>query len=101
MGHRPLRNAETVGRYNTPGAPDIVGSNINYMDIGMAHEGRDAFMSRVDTANKKLDDAGTETYNSSFLSFYASRSSGIYGASDTVMPASADISMGLYLGRTA
>ena len=35
------------------------------------------------------------------ISFIASRSNAEYGAQSTVTPASADMTMGLYLGRTA
>ena len=35
------------------------------------------------------------------IDFLASRYSETYGASDTVMPASVDMKMGIYLGQTA
>lgn len=35
------------------------------------------------------------------LSFTLSRGNSIYGASDTVMPASANMAAGIYLGQTA
>lgn len=41
------------------------------------------------------------TFGGAELHAEASRCSSIYGAQDTVMPASADLSMGLYLGSLA
>ena len=54
------------------------------------------------------DQVETVTYSDKVVSsgydgftFKASRSSSEYGASNTVMPASVDMSVGLYLGRPA
>jgi len=43
----------------------------------------------------------TLTYNGPKSYFDASRCTPIYGANSTVMPESADIAVGIYLGRTA
>lgn len=40
-------------------------------------------------------------YSAKGIVFSASKSNEHYGASDTIMPASADMTMGLYLGRPA
>ena len=91
----------TPGKFNAPGLPNIIGGNINYMDIGIHQPGENAFRSNVDTADSQLEIAGTSTFNSSILLLNASLSNGTYGASNTVMPASTDMTVGLYLGRSA
>ena len=96
-----LRNGGTMGRYNAPGLPNIIGGNINYMDIGIHQPGENAFRSNVDTADSQLEISGASTFNSSILLLNASLSNGTYGASNTVMPASTDMHMGIYLGRPA
>ena len=91
-----LRNAGTQGKYNTPGMPDITGS-INIVSVFDGSVG--AFSSAEN--NKNLNGTAGGIFGRNVTNFEASRSNSEYGASDTIMPASADMTVGLYLGRSA
>lgn len=45
--------------------------------------------------------SGGSIFGGEYFYFEASRYNGIFGSCNTVMPASADMTVGLYLGRTA
>ena len=88
----------TPGRYNVPGMPGITasfglrwGSTVNTGSgaISMSQTGEDL------TQNSQT----ASTAKAAIWTFTASRSSKEYGAQTTVMPASVDTQMGLYLGR--
>ena len=103
--HRPLRNAGSSGKFNAAGLPDIVGTagvggshGASYelcMDGNSGALGANGGLGIHSYAPQTADN----TYGG--LSFAASYSSPLYGSTNTVMPACADMTMGLYLGRTA
>lgn len=99
--HRPLRNGGTMGKFNTPGLPELAGSFIvgwtNASIPTYAHDG--CFYASTYQA-AQLNQTGTTAVNNTFtLGMKASKANGIFGKSSTVMPSSADIIVGLYLGR--
>ena len=88
-----------MGKFNAAGLPDIVGTLRSW--IRMA-EGTGAFYTATENAaNVGVEDFVTLADNGPQTTFDASRCSPVYGSSDTVMPASADMAVGIYLGRTA
>ena len=107
-----LRNSGSVGKYNIPGMPNIAGgfwdllsssgvSDVVYTTMGNAggafyvpyhSSGND--VATITTNGKKVSDKDG-------IGLDASRSNSEYGAQSTVMPASADMIFGLYLGRQA
>lgn len=99
-----LRNGGTVGKYNAPGLPNIVGSAGVGGSLGTSYElcmdGSSGAL--VAKGEKTIHSYAAQTLDNTYggLSFAASQSSSLYGSSDTVMPASVDMKMGIYLGRT-
>ena len=96
-----LRNGETIGKYNAPGAPNITGClAVNRLSTGGIFQQSGAVgMDQSDTYGSPPD-VGTEGNNYS-ITINASLSNSEYGAQPTVMPASADILVAVYLGRSA
>lgn len=99
----PLRNAGaagTTGRYNAAGLPDLSGQ----MDGGGYYDGAEG-VGALYPSDARPEYIMSSTSGFSMLNckinFLASKSSLEYGAQPTVMPASADMVMGLYLGRTS
>lgn len=94
-----LRNGkrdETMGQHNEAGIPEIVAA----ANVLIGYENRrftGSFYESWNNMNGMLG-AGSTMGGVSF-EFKASLSSPRYGSSDTVMPESADIAIGLYLGR--
>lgn len=85
-----------MGKFNVAGLPGITGS---IEDTGTSIiNGSGAFRSFYSSGHWEgsVIENGTDSFD-----FDASRSSAIYGASDTVMPESVDVTMALYLGMTA
>ena len=88
---RVPEGAQTAGGYNAPGLPNITGSVImhsattgtNISGVTGAFYARTALSSFRDGGNK-----GSETTSIDMFFLNASRSSSIYGASETVQPAS-------------
>ena len=96
-----LRNAGTQGRYNTAGIPDLLGS-ISNIASGGAQVSTDAGALYISERGSNAVEPSGNIYGNTFqLEMKASRYSQTYGSSDTVMPASADLLFGLYLGRPA
>ena len=96
-----LRNAGTAGRYNVPGLPDVVAGWSN-MQVYRDQEAIIGFSGALD--GHPVQEAmvlGSVHYGWDGVNFYASRSNSEYGAQSTVMPASADMIFGLYLGTPA
>ena len=87
-----------TGKYNEPGVPDITGG---VHTGGGSNEDFTGAFYRQDISLIAGQHPTSAPINSSNFHFAASRVSHIYGASDTVMPASFDASVGLYLGRSA
>ena len=105
-----LRNAGTIGQYNDAGAPEIAGGfwNLASYDVGGSAHAMGSADGAFYTIYKKASDAviyvkADATHNTSGdgIGFMASRYASTYGASDTIMPASADIVVGIYLGCVA
>ena len=106
--------AGSAGGYNMPGVPDIIGNyapmtpttqnawqytgvlpGVNISGaFSLGGEGEKKSIAQL-TQNAVWDD---QTWN---LLFRASKSNPRYGASDTVMPASVNVPVMLYLGRSA
>ena len=100
-----LRNAGgdegSAGAYLVAGAPGISGwsavggwQGVNAVPLG-------AFQVQIEETGQALQTTIDPTNNLASILFDASLCSPVYGASDTVMPASVNIVSGLYLGRTA
>lgn len=102
----------TAGRYNAAGVPGIIGDFYNLVtnnppsipQMGYAHgcfytpaERGDAG-SIVGIATSAMITVAT---TGDGIQMDASKSSAVYGSSSTVMPASVDLTVGMYLGRTA
>lgn len=90
-----------MGAYNAPGLPGLTG----YSDVaGYSVHGYSP--TGVFGTNISIENAGISTYpsedsNTEVSTFDASRANDCYGASDSVMPPSVDMTMGLYLGCTS
>lgn len=98
-----MRNAGSPGKFNAAGLPDISGyvvnvaAQIDYTD-GLSVGGAFAVPEQVETVT--YSDKQVSNGHDGFT-FKASRSAGEYGASDTVMPASINTILGIYLGQTS
>lgn len=96
-----MRNAGILGKYNEPGIPDLTGNT----DVGgfsnRIAQPSGVFQTTVLAEKTYFTIQPSETFNLEVENFLASRSSSVFGASDTVMPASGDILFGLYLGCPA
>lgn len=92
-----LRNAGsmgTAGTYNVPGLPALAGT----MQGVVTDEGKaTGVFTYQRTALLNLSTSGNAKQTGSF----SLNPHSIFGASNTVMPASADVVVGLYLGRSA
>ena len=87
-----------TGKYNEPGVPDITGG---VHTGGGSNEDFTGAFYRQDISLIAGQHPTSAPINSSNFRFAASRISHIYGASDTVMPPSANLSVALYLGSPA
>ena len=99
---QPLRNRGTNGQYNAPGLPVMLGSFSLVWSNNWTFPSNGAagcfYLSDVQPASAPPYN-GSAGYNlASNVRIQASRSSSVYGSSSTVMPASADMNVGLYLG---
>lgn len=105
-----LRNGGTMGAYNAPGLPDITGR----VHLGsMRLDGTNMIViGPVDASGCFGQSGSLDGYPASpltsetshfyrYVSFAASKSSQEYGAQSTIMPASVDMKMGIYLGKTS
>ena len=96
-----LRNGGTAGKYNAAGLPDFIGS----FSIRPSSNGNEsptgAVWSKYGTTMQRTGIDTSATLEQFVYTVQPSRYSSIYAASNTVMPASADVVIGLYLGRTA
>ena len=102
-----MRNGETSGKYNEAGAPGISGT---FTDLAVGADGlltmgnaTGAFRvpANVGLTVQKASTREVLAQSGDGIAFNASWSSTVYSASDTIMPASADMIVALYLGRTA
>ncbi|WP_302616586.1 hypothetical protein, partial [uncultured Desulfovibrio sp.] len=90
-----LGQTENAGSYNAPGLPNIQGSALLHTVKGASAYG--ALFFGTFTLNQ-VHNSGN-AWGGVLLGIDASRSSAIYGASSTVMPASIDQPVIIYLGR--
>ena len=96
-----MRNGENAGAYNAPGLPGITGSvNVYNASTQENNFTTGAFFTGNIAVSNRSTMSGT---GDRFLqeNFDASRSSKIYGASSSVMPASVDLVCAIYLGMYA
>ena len=92
-----------AGRYNAAGVPNITGRLEAIRFQGDASIG-DSFWSgsiETDISYKNLNVEQGGLYGTTGYNFNAAKSSYVYGGSDTVMPSSVDMVIGIYLGTTA
>jgi len=109
---QPLRSAGTAGKYNAPGLPGITGDFYNLVTNNPKNIPQMGYAHGCFYTPAKRSDAGsivgietsasvTVADNGDGIQMDASRSNSHYGASSTVMPASADMTVALYLGRAS
>ena len=101
-----MRNAETLGRYNVAGLPDIIGelgsdwNTWSNESLIWPSGTPGAFQKAAKEGNNvSAVEAPKLVAGRNYIQFTAHLSNAIFGATDTVMPASADIAVGIYLGR--
>ena len=101
---RGWTGAGSAGGYNAPGLPNVVGewSNFNVPIISVPAPLPSGAIRLLNSANgnSTLTTGGTG-YIWDGMSLEASRANFIYGGSDTVMPASVNLPVILYLGIPA
>ena len=93
-----LRNTGIGGHYNAPGLPGITWRYTNV--VTTSDQIPQGSISNKTTA-KVYDFSEGTNQGWSQMEFDASLSNSEYGSSSTVMPASADMPVGIYLGRPA
>ena len=99
-----LRNAGTVGdigRFNPAGMPDIIGHFDGCDILGDSQSDWSGAFSRDGMLYGNVAVATPGIGIELPTTFKASLYSAVYGKNSTVMPASVDMVIGLYLGRTA
>lgn len=100
-----LRNGETIGKYNQAGVPGFMGGcAIGFPEGQQGTFGHTGIVKPTGYVigmygGGSLQD-GTAGHSGGIV-IDSSLGSDIYGASDTVMTASADMPVGIYLGKTA
>lgn len=94
-------STEGAGAYNKPGLPNITGSWSNFNLLRPASNVSNYTGAFSANATTSVPTQGGGYWGWDGLSFNASRSSAIYGASATVTPESANLPAALYLGRFA
>ncbi len=87
----------SAGKYNKPGLPDITGG---VHTGGGSNDGFTGAFYGQDISLIAGQHPTSVPINSSNFHFAASRATQTYGASDTVMPASVETPVALYLGRS-
>ena len=94
-------STEGAGAYNKPGLPNITGGWSNFNLLRPASNVSNYTGAFSANAVAAVPVQGGSYWGWDGLSFNASRSSAIYGASATVTPESANLPAALYLGRFA
>lgn len=97
-----MRNGGTPGHYNAPGLPGATGF-VGWASWHAFNFAQGVFSGVAATAEQSIasDLLIQELLIYRAAKFDLSSSNAIFGNSDTVMPSSADLAVGLYLGRTA
>ena len=93
-----MRNAGTAGAYNAAGLPGLTGRTSLRSSVGFGGGAAGVFKKTIDNSLIYEPSFEPKSNDMAWLEFDASGSSTIYSASTTVMPESADMSVGLYLG---
>ena len=100
-----MRNAGTAGRYNVAGLPDIIGElgsdwNTWSKESLIWPSGTPGVFQKAakEGNNVSAVEAPKLVTGRNYIQFIAHLSNSIFGSSYTVMPASADIIIGIYLG---
>ena len=88
-----------TGKYISPGIPDFTGG-MDDIHTGVYPDANGACR-WYQLGNFQDGPVGTGTWCYGNFSVTGSLSHPVYGASDSVMPASVDVVVGLYLGRSA
>jgi len=110
-----LRGGDTIGKYSPASAPNIsgafydlaVGADLEDLGVPTMGQGRGAFYAPpthhplANSAVQKATARTTINTKDDGLEFSAARSSPVYGRAATIMPESADMAVGIYLGRPA
>ena len=100
-----MRGAENVGKFNAPGLPNFIGAcHVGFPEGQQGTFGHTGIVKPTGYVigmygGGSLHD-GTAGHTGGIV-IDSSLGSDIYGASDTVMTASADMAVGIYLGHTA
>ena len=94
-------STEGAGAYNKPGLPNITGNWSNFNLFRPASSSTDYIGAFSAHATTSVPTQGSGYWGWDGLSFNASLSSAIYGASATVTPESANLPAALYLGKPA
>jgi len=111
----PLRNGDTIGKYSPASAPNIsgafydlaVGADLDTSGALTMGQGRGAFYAPPtlhplkNSSVQKATARTTINAEGDGLEFSAARSSPVYGRAATVMPESAEVTVGIYLGRAS
>ena len=87
-----LRNAGTSGKYNAAGLPEIAGRTGIWNSLGTGCFGWP--QSGMGAVFSGEEESQTQYFSARLFN-------AVYGNSDTVMPASADMAVGIYLGHPA
>ena len=101
---QPLRNADSagdIGRFNPAGMPDIIGHFDGCDILGDSQSDWSGAFCRDGMLYGNVAVATPGIGIELPTTFKASLCSAVYGKNTTVMPASVDTQMGLYLGRPA
>lgn len=96
---RAWTGAGNAGGYNAPGVPDVIGSY--GQDGNGSNENAITWGPQGAFSRGALTVSGEIAGNTNYMTFAASRSNKIYGASSTVMPSSVNIPACIYLGLSA
>ena len=93
-----MRNAGSSGKFTPAGLPDI-GGYMNGLFVAASVESGGALTLSTGTPDRQTADGPVNSWG--YVDFKASKSSQVYGSNATVMPASADMFVAIYLGSPA
>ena len=96
-----LRNGNSPGQFNRDGLPNATGTSPHIMRSAEETPLTGVFISQGWSYLQQIAEAPGRGLFVAGENFSLASANTIYGASDTVMPASVDMAVGLYLGRSA
>ena len=91
----------SFGAYNTAGLPNLSGYGDFVVESGETDAATGMWVKQIEAQNTAMQTITSAGRTVATFSLDASRSNSEYGAQSTVMPASADMAVGIYLGRSA